>query len=213
MNPSTTAPATPATFSEHMTLGDARSRLRSLVDDGARCPLCRQFAKVYRRPLHASMARALVAIYRAQGLEYGVPGDYLDRPAFTNAALLRHWALLEPEAGQRDDGSRRTGRWRVTALGAEFVRGEATVPKYARVYNGRCLGLEGEALTIAGALGEPFDYSALMRQDTLERVAPAPVTVGHAEAGAPADADEDARLFDPPAPSPGAPSAIVGPDA
>jgi hypothetical protein len=50
----------------------------------------------------------------------------------------------------------------VTRLGARFVRGEIRIAKYARVYNGRCLGLEGEPVDIRDALGTQFNYSELM---------------------------------------------------
>ena len=47
-------------------LGTAREWLRSQAKDGARCPCCRQYVKVYRRKLNSSMSRALMIMYRWQ---------------------------------------------------------------------------------------------------------------------------------------------------
>ena len=35
-----------------MTLDEAKAWLRDQVDDGAHCPCCGQFAKVYKRRIH-----------------------------------------------------------------------------------------------------------------------------------------------------------------
>jgi hypothetical protein len=44
-----------------------------------------------------------------------------------------------------------------------FVLGESTVPKYAYVYDGRLLKLDGgEYVTIRDALGTKFHYRDLM---------------------------------------------------
>lgn len=151
------------TFSGAMPLFEARSKLRELVDDGHECPCCRQFAKVYRRRIHASMAAGLIAFYRAYDLAWGYVPDVLPTDRLSaDFPKLRYWRLIEEELEERDDGSSRTGRWRVLPYGAAFVAGRVSVPKYARVYDGRCLGLVGDPVTIRDALGKRFDYAELM---------------------------------------------------
>ena len=148
-------------FTDEMTLRDARDELRELVDDGCRCPCCTQFAKVYRRKIHASMARVLIAMYRA------VPaGEWVYLPDVPqksrDATGMAWWGLIEEEIELlRDDGGR-AGWWRVTELGRRFVRYEIAVRKYALVYDGRRLKLDGEAVTIVDCLGDKFDYRELM---------------------------------------------------
>lgn len=146
-------------------LGTARRWLRDRVDEGERCPCCTQLAKVYRRALNAGMARALIAMYRAGGT------DWIHKPtvlkglgsAARDESILRYWGLLEEEKDRRPDGGR-SGWWRVTDAGEEFVLGATTVPKHARIYDGRCLGLDPESyISIKDALGNKFDYDALMR--------------------------------------------------
>ena len=155
------------------TLGDAREGLRDRVDEGTQCPLCHQHAKVYRRTITSPMALALIAIYRKAPI-----GTWVDVPALAatmrtgshrptggDEAKTRYWGLLEamPDA-KRDDGSTRTGWWRLTGRGADFVRDDLLVPKHARIYDGRLLGLDDSAgvIGIRDALGSRFDYDELM---------------------------------------------------
>lgn len=150
-------------FDPEMTLAEARVALREVVDDGHTCPVCTQFAKVYRRSIHAAMAVGLIRFYRKFAMNYGFVPDALpaDRIA-ADFAKLRYWNLIEEELGRREDGSTRTGRWRLTIPGQEFVLGFAFVQKHARIYDSRCLGLEGPLVTIRECLGKKFDYEELM---------------------------------------------------
>lgn len=147
-------------FADSMTLGAARAQLRELVDDGHECPCCRQFAKVYRRRIHAGMARDLIRFDRAAGddwahLPTAVPvrgGDF---------CKLRYWGLVEEEIARREDGGR-AGFWRMTEAGALFVRERVRVPSHVRLYDGRKLGLDGDLVSIRDCLPNPFDYDELM---------------------------------------------------
>lgn len=150
------------------TLHEARAWLLKEVDDGVPCPLCAQYVKLYRRPLPLATARTMIEIYRA-----GAADDFVFLPPILDRmtgtphqggynVLGQHWALMEGMDAERDDGSRRVGYWRLTALGVRFVEHAATVPKYAHLYNGRCLRLSGEPVSITDALGHRFDYRELM---------------------------------------------------
>lgn len=144
-------------------LRDAQNWLRDQVDDGARCPCCTQYAKVYRRKINSGMARALVEMY------VKARNDWIHKPtalsglgaAARDESLLRYWGLIEESSEEREDGGR-AGWWRVTELGSDWLHARVTVPKYARVYDGRCLGLTGEPCTAAEALGARFDLRELM---------------------------------------------------
>jgi hypothetical protein len=148
-------------FTDALTLGEARDLLRTLVDEGHDCPLCTQFAKVYRRPIHATMALELIAFYRYAGREWGaLKQSGVQRGG--DMVKCRYWGLIEAMDGERDDGSERVGWWRVTELGEAWIHQRARVKKYARVYDGRCLGLHGEEVSIVDALGKKFNYAELM---------------------------------------------------
>lgn len=151
-------------FRDDMTLGEARRLLRDLVEDGATCPCCRRLAKIYRRKINSTQARDLIAMYRYGGTEFA----YLPHVRKASGGRsnreepkLRWWGLVEEEPTLRPDGGR-AGWWRVTERGVMFVRCQITVPKYAREYDGRCLRLLGDPITIRDALGTKFNYDDLM---------------------------------------------------
>lgn len=157
-------------FKDDMTLKEAKDLLRELVMGGKGhiCPTCTQFAKIYRRALPSASARVLIAMYRR-----APSGDWVDIPALLDTlkgtahqggygTFSHHWELIAPQPGQRDDGSTRVGRWRLTISGIAFVREELQVPKYAHVYNNRRLKLDGPRIGIRDALGKKFDYTELM---------------------------------------------------
>lgn len=135
--------------------------LRERADAGATCPVCEQNVKVYRRKINSGMARSLIQMYRAGGLEFiHVPTAIGARSR--EEGKLAYWALVEEEKVRRPDGGR-AGYWRVTELGELFILGKVSMPKYARVYNGRVLSLlPAEQVTIKDALGTKFDYHELM---------------------------------------------------
>lgn len=153
-----------AKFRDDMTLAEARAILRTLVDDGHPCPCCTQLAKVYRRKIHSTMARELIRMAQMGGLyeRRFIHVVTLAKQHSPDLVKCRYWGLIERDDAKREDGSDRTGWWRLTTAGLEFVSGDATVPKYARLYDGRCLGLTGDQVSIRDALGKRFKYDELM---------------------------------------------------
>lgn len=151
-----------STFNDTMTLAEARNTLRQLVDDGERCPLCTQFAKIYRFGFNGAMARGLIKMYHQGGQDWvNVPELHLPGGHMLKA---RFWNLIEkPPELVRDDGSTRVGIWRLTDHGVEFVTNHRTILSHARIYDNRCLGLRGEPVSIRDVLGKRFDYDELMR--------------------------------------------------
>jgi hypothetical protein len=128
---------------------------------GVVCPCCDQLAKVYARPLHSSMAAALIRIAQApEG--WVVITEVLTHRQLGDAAKLVYWGMLEAREGEREDGSSRVGQYRVTERGRAFVACRLAVPKYAVVYAGEVLRLEGDEITVRDALGRRFSYEALM---------------------------------------------------
>lgn len=138
------------------TLDEAKAWLRDRVDDGAECPCCTQFAKVYRRKLNAGMAKSLIRMYQAAGTDWQNITETI--PARSREeGKLRYWGLVEP-------GTER-GIWRVTPKGELFVKNRIKVPRHVRIYDDRMLGFDGpEETDIVGALRSPFDYDELMKR-------------------------------------------------
>lgn len=157
---------------EGWTLEQAKAWLREQVKGrGAKCPCCNQHAKVYRRPISSRMAYGLILMYRH--FEAHPEEEWLHLPSFftqrkacpsNDGTLMRHWGLIEGQPGERDDGSKRVGVYKLTDLGRRFVRDEVAVPKYVVLYDGVPLGFDfDEEVTIRHALKRRFDYNLLMQ--------------------------------------------------
>ena len=66
-------------WDDGMTLGEARDWLRERIEDGEECPCCRQFAKVYRRRLYATMTgNELAAHMKARLLAMALTKEQLE---------------------------------------------------------------------------------------------------------------------------------------
>jgi len=91
-----------------------------------------------------------------------MPDRYRNAMNGGDYAKLSYWDLLEAGEGERDDGSPRTGQFRVTGLGQSFVNAEAKVQSHALVYNGRLLRLDGDFIGVRKALRKRFNYDDLM---------------------------------------------------
>lgn len=156
-------------FNDEMTVKQARDKLRVLaMAEGHKCPVCTQLTKVYKRKLNYVPAAVLITLYRVHGQEWAhVPSivrAHLPSLAHQGgyATLSGYWGLVEEETEiKRDDGGR-AGYWRVTEKGVAFIRREVYVPKYAYIFDGRCLKLDGGPVYIGACLGTKFDYNELM---------------------------------------------------
>lgn len=144
--------------------------------EGAKCPCCGCFGKVYKRKIHSGMAAILVLLYRFQSRGYTHVLTLVNAttsPAVAAAigggdfAKLRYWGLIEEELKVGTRGKKKgSGLWRITGLGARFVEGGNTVSRYAWVYNNGFLGFHGEQISIYDALGDKFSYGELMGHST-----------------------------------------------
>lgn len=137
-------------------IGDGRAWLWAHLENGERCPLCHQYAKLYRRKLTAHIGRVLINMWRTGQRDWVYLAHI--RSAGQDEAIARFWGLIE----KKDDEA---GFWRLTGLGILFVHKGAKVPKYAYIYNNHCQRLdwsEGE-VDIVDVLGTKFDHGDLMR--------------------------------------------------
>jgi hypothetical protein len=160
------------------TLGNSRLWLMERVDDGVSCPCCSRYVKRYRRSLTRHMADWLIALYRL-----APPGhewvhskkvfSFLARNGFqrgSNAAdynYLVHWGLTEPAPTKEievEDGRKpgRSGFWRTTETGRQFVLGNTTVRQKVVTLAGALEGFDGDPISIHQALADQFDYNKLM---------------------------------------------------
>lgn len=152
-----------------VTLEEAKKFLRSNFEEGAKCPCCGQFVKLYKRKITSSMAYGLIVINRLKE-----PGEifHLNKffkelpnvPAAIHGDMpkLRLWGLLSDIEKELDDGNPNCGLYTLTPEGRAFVMGAISVPKYCFMYNNKVTAKSEELTTIREALGDQFNYSELM---------------------------------------------------
>lgn len=154
------------------TLGEAKAWLREAVESrGAKCPCCRQFAKIYKRRITSSMAYALILVERYFRTTPDA-AEWLHVPSMLTSmglngggdwAKLTHWDLLEEKPDIRDDDSPRAGYYKITPLGVEFVHNRVRVKKFVFIYSGERLSRTTDAtVSIEEALTTRFNYRDLM---------------------------------------------------
>ena len=135
-------------------------------DGGCECPVCDQFVKVYRHSISATVLKTFVDAFNAHGMNY-FHIDYINKLNPKNGgsfAKLRHWNLIQELPKDPQDKSKRTsGQWKITSNGYDFIMNIYQIPKYALLYNGRCLGFEGDMLSI-GDVTDKFSLDELMNR-------------------------------------------------
>jgi len=114
------------------------------------------------------MAMTMMALFRKKKFGFVPVEEFLrvnGYPRSGDFPYLVHYGLLEKMVGERVDGSKRNGFYKLTEKGRQFVLKQITVPKTFIIYNGKCEGFEGREIGIEEALGKKFDYRELMDGD------------------------------------------------
>lgn len=142
------------------TLADARQQVADGKDTGVICPACDQYARTYSRRLHSTIARALIALYRAGGDDTYIHGPSLPGDTHELSTAAR-WDLITEEKITRPDGGR-AGFYVLTERGRRFVLRGESISEYVEVYNGETVGFTGDNVSITACLGRKFDYADLM---------------------------------------------------
>jgi hypothetical protein len=146
-----------------MSLVEAKEWLRARAERGARCPCCTQNAKIYKRPINSGIARALITMYRTSGTDWLYKPSVLkgQGAAARDESIARYWGLIEEELTVRPDGGR-SGWWRVTPKGEDWILERLLIQRRAWIYDGRLLKFDGPMVGIRTALGTKFNLNDLM---------------------------------------------------
>jgi len=157
------------------TLQESKNYLHDNWEKGVECPCCKQFVKLYRRKITGAMALALVELYkenkRVGFSEYIHLAELLDKKGYSyqitntgDKAKLKYWGLVDPMQGTREDGSKKVGRYRITQLGIDFVKGEAHIHEIVGLYNQHVYRVDNNRLiTINEVWDTKFNYHELMK--------------------------------------------------
>jgi hypothetical protein len=130
------------------------------------CDCCGQYVKAYSRKLNTSMALVLILMFRSGKKGYWHIEKWLKeigRPELrADYHKLRFWGLIEAKTGEREDGSKRNGYYKITGRGMLFAEGKSTVQEKAIIFNNKFQSFEGEEITIHQSLKNRFNYNELM---------------------------------------------------
>lgn len=149
----------------HITLADAQDNLLAVIQDGAECPCCGQFAKVYKRKFNSGIAKALIDLYRETegGHKWFHARNVLVGIGSSSAEYSKpeYWGLMERKKEKKEDGNI-SGFYKLTDAGRDFILGRRRVEKFVHLYNTLVYGFSGPEITIREAIGDHFNYDELM---------------------------------------------------
>jgi hypothetical protein len=147
---------------------ELRKAWRNAIEhDGAHCPVCDRWGKIYPRSINISMAKSLIWLCSAKADESGWVNVPVDGPQWvvrTNQlSTLRWWGLVERRPNTDDDKRKHSGFWKATQIGLDFVTKNTRVPKKVFTYNGYVEGTSLETVAIEDCFKEMFDYQDVMK--------------------------------------------------
>lgn len=132
--------------------------MKTIEGKGGICPCCGQRGKIYRYKITQHYALCLRWI-QVNGDEEGWVNVQKVGPRWMlkskTHTQLAHWKLVEPQ-------SKRSGVWRVTALGHQFISGEVEVPAAIYVFNNTIYGVDQTQTSYRSCFGVHFDFDELM---------------------------------------------------
>ena len=166
------------------TVAEERERFMDALPTGSVCNCCDRFGKRYKRTITASQAKFLIALHKdmTQGsiptickCRVGLTDNWIRIPQYMREHhkvglltsrdfhWLRIWGLIEPMHGERADGSKKLGIYRITPLGTAFVLGKVSVRKWKYTYNAQSWETEfTDMLYIYEIEDKDFNYRELM---------------------------------------------------
>lgn len=126
--------------------------------DGSFCPCCGKWGKVYKIKLSQHLALCLRWM-----LVHGDENGWVDvqnrAPRWMLKSktypLLEHWDLVESQA-------KRSGIWRATRKGQDFISGSITMPSAVHIYDNKVWGFESQDVSFRGCFGKHFDFDEMM---------------------------------------------------
>jgi hypothetical protein len=130
----------------------AREEMMASVEEGTVCPCCKRYIKLYRRHVNKSMVEALEWLVRISEEGRRWVNMSKEAPAkFTKSfqvGTLKYWGLIEQKPAEGNGKARTSATWRPTSSGVRFIRGEMTVPKYAKVLCDKVVGFSDDRVFV-----------------------------------------------------------------
>lgn len=133
------------------------------------CPACRQNVHKYPRPIHGSMVKLLIELYRLDRQKqdyYHVSDIYKALTKKKNGSddfsKFSRWGMIVQKKKMPGQLGRTSGYWAITPKGRDFVEGKIRVPRAVYMFNKISRGFTPETVDVKEALGSVFDYEQMM---------------------------------------------------
>lgn len=131
---------------------------QEIKGEGGVCPCCMRKGKIHRYRIHKTEAAAL----RWMQVNSGV-NRWVDVQKFAprwmlrskTYSILKHWDLIESR-------SKRSGLWRVTLRGIDFINGIIDIPEGVFVFNDTVYGYEKQRIYFRQCFDVAFDFAEFM---------------------------------------------------
>jgi len=138
----------------------------TIEGDGGHCPCCNRWGKINAFSLNETFAFILKWMSESPADEEGYInlGESAPRWAMRgkNYSLLKHWKLIEQHPKNDDTTKRKSGMWRLTQTGFDFVNLKIDLPLKAFVYDNEAVGFSKETVFFPNCFGKKFDYAEVM---------------------------------------------------
>ncbi len=148
----------------------AETRRNFFIDaqqaSGTICKCCDKFGKIYPRRFNRGMAITLIWLYQH------CHGTFIHLPSVAPRYILKDnqvgklvfWGMAANEPNEKDSTKNKSGSWRISTPGIDFVEDRITVWSHIIEYNHVFIRFrQKKKITISDALGKPFNYRELMR--------------------------------------------------
>lgn len=164
-------------------MNEAEATLRGqwkecIESEGGRCRVCDRWGKINAYVMHKNMVRSMVWMYH----EHLATGQlWINVPASAprlvtrsySLTKLKYWGFVRPleeeqlTKSEREMGltrkTRKSGKWKLTDAGRDFILNNIAVPKRAFVYNDAVIKFDDELITARDSMEQDFNYDEMMQ--------------------------------------------------
>lgn len=138
-----------------------------MAGKGKKCPCCGRYAQIYYRGISKTVAKQLATLWALQQ----TPESYVHASKLVlgssgagDLTKAKYFGLIE-EKPHTPNEKKTSGLWRLTPKGVDFIRGRVAIPRRVAIYNDEVLGYSDKTMMFHEALGEPFNYKAMMEEN------------------------------------------------
>tara|TARA_R110002167_G_scaffold6763_1_gene31941 strand:+ start:8059 stop:8562 length:504 start_codon:yes stop_codon:yes gene_type:complete len=145
-------------------LDDARTWLPEAAEsrEGAICPCCFEFNKVYHRTIPVNTVKSLFKLHQLNSQEARAYHSREFTESHSGGDFAKIAALgLFSKVKNLSTKKKESGYWYITESGKEFCRGDSLIQEKLIIYHNQLIGTEGTFKSIRDFWPE-FDYSELM---------------------------------------------------